>query len=176
MKPIRRYLAWAAQTRTLIGSGLAMAFLMLFAFPALPGIGTDLIDLLPAYSHAEVMAKLASYGPEGRRLYAIASPTLDTLFPIAYVTFFAGAIHRLRRDLWLLACIPLLLGVWDLCENAQITAMLLSYPDVSETQAASASFFTMVKHWLTRATLGITLVLGIWNLVQYLSGRPARDG
>ena len=36
-------------------------------------------------------------------------------------------------------------GIWDLCENAQITAMLLMYPDIGETQVAWASFFTHVK-------------------------------
>ena len=36
-------------------------------------------------------------------------------------------------------------GAWDLCENAQITAMLLMFPDVTERQVAWASFFTHVK-------------------------------
>jgi len=87
------------------------------------------------------------YGPEGRRVYAWASPTLDTLFPIVYVSFFAGLIYRCRptERLWWLAFIPVAAGIVDLGENIQITAMLIQYPDVSPAQAAGASLFTQIK-------------------------------
>jgi hypothetical protein len=63
------------------------------------------------------------------------------------VTSFCGILYRFRpvERLWALAWIPVIAGVWDLCENAQLTALLLMYPAVGETQVAWASFFTHVK-------------------------------
>ena len=100
---------------------------------------------------AAFQAAMEQYGAAGRRVYAWSSPTLDTIFPALYVTLFVGLLVRLRpSDGWTwLAWIPVFAGVWDLCENAQITAMLLMYPDVGPTQVAWASFFTYMKNvWI----------------------------
>lgn len=168
---LRRYLGLASLTPILIASGIGMVLNMV-AFQALPVVGGDLIDQLPGYTYAEIMDKLEGYGPEGRRIYALASPTLDTLFPILYVTFFAGLIHRLRPTPVALALVPIVLGVWDLFENAQITAMNLTYPDVSESLASSASLFTRVKHVLTSLTLMAVLVAAA--LAAYHRLRPGK--
>lgn len=119
---------------------------VLLVFPSLP-IGGPLLDVTAGYSYAELVAAMQSYGAAGRRVYACASPTVDTAFPVLYVTFFSGLLTRLRpSDAWTwLAWIPVFAGIWDLCENAQITAMMLMYPAVGETQVAWASFFTRVK-------------------------------
>jgi hypothetical protein len=76
-----------------------------------------------------------------------------------YVTFFAGLLYRFRpsEKLWLAAFIPLVAGIWDLCENAQITAMLLQYPELSARQVAVASFSTSTKHILS-ALYEVTVV------------------
>ncbi len=154
---LKRYLEFASRTPILIASGVGMVLTMV-AFGALPIIGGELIDGLPGYTYAEIMAKLEGYGPDGRRIHAIASPTLDTLFPIVYVTFFAGLIHRLRPTPIVLALVPIVLGTWDLFENAQITAMNLTYPEVSESLVSSASFFTRVKYVLIQLSLLSVLV------------------
>jgi hypothetical protein len=143
---MRRYFAFAARTPVLLTS-LALALLILFGvFPALP-IGAELLDVRDGYSYPELIAAMQQYGASGRRVYALASPTVDTLFPASYVTFFCGLLYRLRplEGLWVVAWVPLFAGIWDLCENAQITAMLLMYPALGETQVAWASFFTHVK-------------------------------
>ena len=103
-----------------------------------------------SYALTDVQAAMAQYGPRGRAVYALASTTVDTLFPVLYVTFFAGMLYRFRpqQRLWVLALVPVFAGVCDLCESAQIVAMLLQYPDISARQVALASFFTSTKHLL----------------------------
>lgn len=143
---MRRYFAFAARTPVLLTS-LVCALVILFGvFPALP-IGAEVLDVRDGYSYPELIAAMQQYGASGRRVYAWASPTVDTLFPLSYVTLFCGILYRFRplERLWIIAWVPVLAGIWDLCENAQITAMLLMYPDIGETQVAWASFFTRVK-------------------------------
>ncbi len=145
----RGYFEFAAATRVLIASLVGVLIMALLVFPALP-LGGEMIDLKLSYTLADIQATMLQYGPHGRAVYALASPTLDTLFPMLYVTFFAGLLYRFRPSerLWLAAFIPVLAGVWDLCENAQITAMLIQYPEISVRQVALASFFTSTKHVL----------------------------
>lgn len=116
---------------------------------------------------------MESYGDDGRRVYAMASPTLDTLFPLVYVTLFAGLIYRFR---WsdrtaFLAYIPVFAGAWDLIENIQITAMLLRYPDVGVAQVALASFFTQVKGYVGPVyqllAVALLLVAGVRRLRRF---------
>ncbi len=141
-----RYFRFASRTPVLLGTLVGVLAWVLLVFPSLP-IGGPLLDVTAGYSYPELVAAMQTYGASGRRVYALASPTVDTAFPVLYVTLFSGLLTRLRpSDAWTwLAWIPVLAGLWDLCENAQITAMLLMYPAVGETQVAWASFFTHVK-------------------------------
>ncbi|WP_296443423.1 hypothetical protein [Rhodoferax sp. UBA5149] len=146
----RRFFEFGAGTTSLIVSFIGVLLMTLLVFPALPLHG-EMIDLKLYYSLADIQVAMQQYGPQGRATYALASATLDTLFPVLYVTFFAGLIYRFRpaERLWVMAFIPVVAGVWDLGENAQIIAMLLQYPDLSSGQVAVASFFTTVKHLLS---------------------------
>lgn len=149
-KFFRKYFEWAARTTPLIVSFLGVMLMTLLVFPALP-INGQMIDLKPYYSLSEIQTAMAQYGVTGRATYALASPTLDTFFPALYVTFFAGLIYRFKpkESLWAMAFIPVFAGFWDLCENAQITTMLIQYPNITAIQVACASFFTTVKHLLS---------------------------
>lgn len=146
----RKFFEFAAGTKPLIVSFIGVLLMALLVFPMLP-VGGELLDVKLSYSLADVQAAMLQYGPQGRAVYALASPTVDTLFPILYVTFFAGLLYRFRPSerLWPLAFIPVFAGAWDLCENAQITTLLLQFPDISARQVALASFFTSVKHVLS---------------------------
>lgn len=141
-----RYFRFASRTPVLLATGAGVLAWLFVVFPSLP-IGGDVLDIRAGYSHAELVAAMEQYGAAGRRVYAWSSPTLDTVFPMLYVTLFSGLLTRLRpSDGWTwLAWIPVFAGVWDLCENVQITAMLLMYPDVGAAQVAWASFFTYAK-------------------------------
>ncbi|MEO7941465.1 MAG: hypothetical protein ABIR55_22805 [Burkholderiaceae bacterium] len=145
MRP-NRYFRFASRTVVLLCTAAGVLVWLLLVFPSLP-IGGPMLDVTAGYSYPELVAAMEGYGARGRRVYAWASPTVDTAFPLMYVTFFSGLLTRLRpADGWLwLAWIPVFAGLWDLCENAQIIALLLMYPAVSETQVAWASFFTHVK-------------------------------
>ena len=147
---LREYLEFAARTKPLIVSLIGVLVMVFLVFPALP-VGGELIDLKLHYTLADIQAAMQQYGPQGRAVYALASPTVDTLFPVLYATYFAGMIYRFRPSerLWIAAFVPVFAGAWDLCENAQITAMLLQYPEISATQVGVASFFTSVKHLLS---------------------------
>ena len=149
-KRFRKYFEFASGTKPLLISFAGVLLMVLWVFPSLP-IGGEMIDLKLSYDLAAIQHAMLQYGAHGRAVYALASPTLDTLFPLLYVTFFAGLLYRFRSNerLWLAAFIPLVAGVWDLCENAQITAMLLQYPEISVRQVAVASFFTSTKHVLS---------------------------
>ncbi|MDE2976684.1 MAG: hypothetical protein OXU63_04090 [Acidobacteriota bacterium] len=143
---MKKWFEFASQTRVLAATFVLTLVFLFVVFPALP-VNGELLDYKSSYTHDEAMAAMEEYGPEGRRVYAWASPTLDTLFPIVYVSFFAGLIYRCRptERLWWLAFIPVAAGIVDLGENIQITAMLIQYPDVSPAQAAGASLFTQIK-------------------------------
>ncbi|MCY3822028.1 MAG: hypothetical protein OXH52_22190 [Gammaproteobacteria bacterium] len=156
---IERYFDLVQRTSVLLALFAATLVLTFLVFPALP-VGGELLDLKPGgYGHAEAMAALEGYGERGRTVYAWSSVLLDTLFPAVYASMFAGVFLRfapidaLKAAAW----VPLALGVVDLGENAQITAMLVQYPDVSPSQVASASAFTVVKSFASN----VCLVYGI---------------
>jgi len=146
---MRSYFEFASRNGTLAATFAATAAFLFLVFPSLP-IDGEMLDLKPGYSHEEAMASMEEYGPDGRTTYAWGSAVLDTLFPICYVTLFAGLIYRFRltEGMWILAFIPVVAGLGDLAENAQITAMLVQYPEVGVTQVAWASAFTTFKGWI----------------------------
>jgi hypothetical protein len=168
-KYFRKYFEFAARTTPLIFTFIGVLVMVLLVFPALP-INGEMIDVKLRYTLADIQVAMLQYGPNGRAVYALASPTVDTLFPVLYVTFFAGLIYRFRpkERLWVMAFIPVLAGAWDLCENAQIVAMLLQFPDISANQVGVASFFTTVKHMLSAVYELTAIVFLLMFLVRRL--------
>ena len=158
-----RYFQFAAKTKILILTFIGTFLFVLVIFPSLPIDGKSL-DAQPEYDFARVHELMAQYGEDGRRVYSMASPTLDTLFPLIYVTFFVGLIYRFRATdpLGWLAVIPIITGLVDLGENIQITTLLLQYPDISEEQVQSASLFTETKTIL----LIVTWFLAVGCILQ----------
>lgn len=147
---MRNYFAFAGRGGVLAATFIGTLLFLFLVFPNIP-IEGELFDMKAGgYTHGEALAEMDVYGADGRVTYAWASAVLDTLFPITYVTFFAGLIYRFRltEGTWMLAYIPVLAGAWDLLENAQIIAMLLRYPEVGVAQVAWASTFTIVKGYL----------------------------
>lgn len=161
-KKMRRFFEFTGRTGTLAVSLVAVAVFLLLVFPNLP-VGGDTLDTMPGFSYEEATASMEAYGTDGRTIYAWSSILLDTLFPVAYVCLFAGLIYRFRatEGTWWLAYIPVVAGVCDLLENAQITAMLVRYPDIGTVQVAWASAFTTAKWWLGSVyqILGVGLLL-----------------
>lgn len=158
---MREYLNFASHTGTLVVTFLVSISLLFLVFPVIP-INGESLDVQSWYTHDEAMTLLEGYGSDGRTIYLWSSLLLDTLFPVMYVTFLAGLIHRFRLSdrAWRVALIPVLAGILDLSENVQISLMLTSYPDIGELQATSAAIFTAAKHWMfyISGIIALTLV------------------
>ena len=167
MTCLKRSVAFAAKTAVLATTGITATTLLLVVFPALP-IGGDLLDARFGYTCAEALEAMAAYGEVGRRVYLVAGLTLDTLLPVAYVGFFAGLVYRLRTKdrLWTLSLVPFGAGLLDLGENAQIAAMLVSYPNISPLQVAAASLSTQTKTIALLTSLAIVAALAVTRLAR----------
>lgn len=152
---INAYFEFVARTPVLITGFVASMLFVLVIFPQLAGQIERLDMRMGGYTLAEVLAAMEGYGEVGRPRYATISFTLDTIFPICYVSFYAGAIYRFvpHEQLRVLAYVPLMGGVFDLGENAQIIAMLMQYPDISMTQVEWASRFTVIKFGFSRLSM-----------------------
>lgn len=152
----------ASATPVLVATLLSTLFLVLVVFPVLP-VGGELLDAKSGYTYEEAVAALESYGEQGRRVYAWSSATLDTLLPVAYASFLAGLLYRVRpaERLWRLAYVPIGAGVLDLCENVQIIFLLVGYPEVSVPQVASASLFTLSKGYTLSACVVMAAALAV---------------
>ena len=171
---MRAYLDFVNGTLTL-GATLVLALLLVAVIQALP-VGGELLDEKVGYTHEEAVAAMEGYGEKGRRTYAWSAATLDTLLPIVYASFLAGAVYRLRptERSWRLAWLPLAAGALDLCENVQITIMLIGYPDVSAGQVASASLFTISKSYALLLSLVLAVALAIAAAVRRSRRGPGR--
>lgn len=172
----RRFFEFAAGTSALLVSFCGVMLMMLLVFPSLP-IHGEMIDLKLHYDLAQIQTLMLQYGADGRAVYALASPTLDTLFPMLYVTFFSGLLYRFRptEPLWVVAFIPVFAGAWDMCENIQITVMLLQFPDLGAGQVGVASFFTSVKHLLSAVYESMAVVFLVIFVARRLRRVPKRD-
>ena len=151
----------------MLGSFVLTVALFL-CFPLVP-IGGEMLDVRTGgYALDEAMAALDGYGAAGRRAHLVASLTLDTLLPLAYVTFLAGVIYRWRHtDRWgWLALVPVVAGLVDLGENLQVVGLLLSYPALGATQVAAASAFTVAKSIMFVAAIAIAVIVAAVALVS----------
>ncbi len=157
---MQAYFEFVSRAPVLGTTLVAGLLLLVVVFPALP-IGGDLLDVRSSYTYDEAVAALEGYGEQGRRVYAWASATLDTVLPVIYVSFLAGLVYRFRPSerLGWLAYLPVAAGVLDLGENVQIICMLLHYPDISAGQVASASVFTLSKGYAVSVCLALAVIL-----------------
>ena len=168
---IRSYFSVVSRTRVL-GTTFVSALLLTIVLNALP-FGPDMLDSRPGYTYQDALIAIAGFGEEGRKVYMWASMTLDTLLPAAYASFLAGIIYRLRpkENLWWLAFLPVLAGGLDLCENFQIVAMLIQYPDITAAQVANASLFTVMKSYAVMGCASLAVLLSFVGLVRLIASR-----
>ena len=91
MKP---YFEYVSKTSVLIFTFVFTYLFLLVIFPYFAGDVASLDARQDGYDFAEVMVALTGYGEAGRLRYALVSPTLDTLFPMVYVSFYVGILYR----------------------------------------------------------------------------------
>ena len=159
---MRKYFEASGRAWVLCSTLVSALILLVVVFPVLP-VGGEMLDVMDGYTHSEALAVLEGYGEAGRRVYALASLTLDTLFPVVYASFLAGLIYRFRptERMWRLAWLPPAAGVIDLGENVQIVLMLTRYPDISAGQVAVASLFTTLKGYAFSICLALAISLAV---------------
>ena len=166
---MKTYFEFVSQTKILLASfGLTWLFLLII-FPQFAGDIESLDVRLDGYDYAEAMAALEAFGEAGRARYAWISSTLDTLFPICYVSSYAGVLYRFapHEKMKALAYLPVFGGFFDLGENIQIVTMLLQYPDISVAQVEWANRFTLTKFIFTRTLLLLGAIVLVWTTINY---------
>ncbi len=140
------YFQFAEKTKVLILTFIGTFLFIKVIFPNIP-LGGETLDGQLEYDFLLVQKLMAQYGEDGRYIYLLMSSTLDILFPLIYVTFFAGLIYRLRINnlLGWLAIIPIMAGLTDFGENIHVIMLLSQYPSISEDLVQTASWFTKTK-------------------------------
>ncbi|TDF36532.1 hypothetical protein EYS14_17560 [Alteromonadaceae bacterium M269] len=171
---MNHYAMFAARTKVMLATFVGTVLLLLFVFPSIP-LGAESLDVQQSYTFGQAMALMEQYGEDGRQLYAWISLTLDTLFPIIYVTFFVGVIYRFRpvEPLRYLVFLPIIAGFIDLGENIQVVTMLLQYPQISDSQVQLASLFTSTKHILGVIYQAYAVLCLVWAGIKFLVKKKA---
>ena len=140
-------------------------------------LGLPILDVLPSYDMKTVEQNMLGYGEDGRQLYAWASLTLDVIFPMCYVVFFAGLITLFvgSKSIHRLALVPFLLGLIDLTENIQICTMLVQFPDITDSQVSMASTTTSIKHSIVIVFYSMVTLLAIYTFGRWVRIQLKRD-
>lgn len=169
---LQRYLEFVSRTPILWLGFILMNLTTFGIFRNLPDLKELAIDRMQGYSTSDVLEVLSSIGEAGRATYEWAN-LIDMVFPVFYVSFFAGVLFRfpLKANLWWLALIPIFAGLCDEVENFHIRQMLLSYPVLDQAQVAVSSLFTQAKWWLVSASILLCLVSLTVCMVQWIRGR-----
>jgi hypothetical protein len=135
---------------------MAIYFLMLlYSIPMVKSFApnTALFDLSPSgYSYQHAMSLLEELGNEGRQIYLSRQLPLDFIYPglfaISYTLLLIWLFSKSVKDtsnIFYLAFIPALGGLFDYLENIYIIRMINSFPYISPGLVQVASFFTLLK-------------------------------
>lgn len=153
-----------AKTPSLVVMAL-LTVALLTGLPLMP-IGGEMLDARFGYGYEEAMKAMESYGEPGRLMHVRTSATLDIVLPVAYVGLLVGLMVRLRSRGGLPIVLPVGAGLFDLCENAQVVAMLLNYPEVFPMQVLLASIATQLKTALFLASVATVLLFALLALLR----------
>ncbi len=97
--------------------------------------GSAILDQQPAFTSAEIYARLDAFGALGRQAYQQMTYTSDVLFPLSllvslvllgsYLARRSGASPAIRRSL---IALPASWFLFDMAENAVIYSLIRAYP------------------------------------------------
>jgi hypothetical protein len=123
------------------------------------------LDLRCGYSPDTAHAVMSAYGADGRRAYLWTELTVDVLYPVAYALFLSLSVaylfERARPGSAVArhaTVVPFAALVADYAENVGIIAMLLRYPQRSDTLVRLTSVVTCVKWVLFVAAIGLLVI------------------
>ncbi len=128
--------------------------------------GIRCFDMNFGYNYNTAKQFLSLLSDSGRNLYLHAQLPLDFIYPLAYLIFFSFLIIRLVKKVNALIVFPIVLAVFDYCENI-CSIMMLSSASLSKGLAAAGSAFTSVKTIL----MYITFLVVIICIIHYFRNR-----
>jgi len=166
----------------LITTAVLWAVLILETVPHLQGLadGADPFDLRwRGYNDEAARAYLGALGPVGRAYYLVPELALDTFFPPLYAASRALALWWLTKPgrvvtgtvpaawRWTLVALPVAELILDWGENAGITTMLWSWPDLSPALVRATSLATQLKFLTVVLTEPALIVLAVMALLRW---------
>ena len=133
----------------------------------LAGKSVSIIDVMFAYTPAQVYELVSAYGEQGRQLYAVTELTVDLAYPILYNSLLGLLMAIIFRSAFSsvspwqkLPLLPLASWLADYLENVGITIMLMSYPQELDALAWVTSVFSTAK-WTVGGACVILIVIGL---------------
>ncbi len=133
----------------------------------LSGKSNPIIDVMYAYTPAQVYELIPAYGEQGRQFYAVTELTVDLAYPILYNLLLSVLMAMIFRGAFSsgsqwhkLPLLPLASWLADYLENAGITLMLVSYPQELDALAWVTSLFSTAK-WTVGGACVILIVVGL---------------
>ena len=140
---------------------------------------------IDGYAYEEMMPRMAAMTSTERYRYAIGLWTLDTAYPICYafllsalLTYPVKKIEYSSKIVEYLSLIPWLPATLDICENAFITASLITYPNTSLFIVDAALLLTKTKWVFIFTIVVITILANIicWPVVwsRFIKERHVR--
>lgn len=154
------------------------ALMLLVTIPKVMGFsdGMKIFDMMPfGYSSEYANTLLNSLGEEGRHVYLFLQIPLDMIYPFLFgvgnsllLAFFLNKLRHLKTPYIYLCLLPLLAGSFDYLENFGVSAMLFSFPDISDLLIQTTSMFSVAKSLLTSiyfVVLIVVLLAFLWNRI-----------
>jgi hypothetical protein len=131
--------------------------------------GLPIFDQRPSFSAAEVYARIAAFGPEGRAAYQKMTFTTDLVFPLVLLTFLVQLLRFLAERTpnlspWRVRLAFGVPGLWfaaDLAENAIIHHLLGVFPERHDSLAGALGAVTSIKFALLMLSAGTAAWLGV---------------
>ena len=133
------------------------------------------LDLSFAYSAREAFDRIAQFGDAGRRNYMAFLLTADVIYPVIYTASLSFTIAFLSRKAalleylgGLLTALPVVVFIFDICENISISSLLWSFPAKIVPLAWAASIFTSLKWTSVAIAVAVALILLVLAVARSL--------
>ena len=171
---------------------LTMAVYLLMLLVTIPRVQSfapdaPLFDLSPTgYTHSQALTLLHSLGHAGRDAYLFLQIPLDFVYPALFAICYSLMLIWVyskrvqpQSQLWYLAMLPALGGLFDYAENILIIRMITTFPEVTKGLVTAASSFTLLKSAFSTASflllgLGFALLLKDHWLASPQEGTQSR--
>ena len=157
---ISKYLQFVSSTKSQFFIFILLNICGLIFFFLPHNIFSNMLDLKFFYNEDIVIKNFNAIGTDGRSVYVLTSPLLDTLYPILYTSLFLGAYVKLFKSSLIILFLPLTAFSFDILENIQITMLNLNFPNINENHVYLSSMATSAK-WIAILVAILVLFYGI---------------